>query len=102
MFLWSCVHSETNRNIENKFGKSREMVSRKFSGVLESVCLLAKEIIKPPNFKFIGISSKIRDDNRYWPHFQGCIGAIDGTYIPAIVPTKDQILGRDFRHKMTC
>jgi hypothetical protein len=21
MFLWSCAHSETNRNIQNKFGK---------------------------------------------------------------------------------
>lgn len=25
------------------------------------------------------------------PHFEGCIGAIDGTYIPVIVPTKDQV-----------
>ncbi|XP_058733700.1 protein ALP1-like [Vicia villosa] len=91
MFLWSCAHSETNRNIQNKFGKSGETVSRKFSEVLESVCLLAKEIVKPPDFNFEEIPSKIRDDNRYWPHFQGCIGAIDGTHIPAIVPTKDQI-----------
>jgi hypothetical protein len=91
MFLWACAHSETNRNIQNKFGKSGETVSRKFGEVLDSLCLLATEIIKPPDFNFIEIPSKIRNDNRFWPHFQGCIGAIDGTHIPAIVPTKDQI-----------
>ncbi|XP_045797408.1 putative nuclease HARBI1 [Trifolium pratense] len=91
MFLWSCAHSETNRNIQNKFGKSGETVSRKFTEVLESLCLLAKEIVKPPDFNFVEIPSKIKDDRRYWPYFEGCIGAIDGTHIPAIVPTKDQI-----------
>jgi hypothetical protein len=91
MFLWSCAHSETNRNIQNKFGKSGETVSRKFTEVLESLCLLAKEIVRPPDFNFVEIPSKIKDDRRYWPYFEGCIGAIDGTHIPAIVPTKDQI-----------
>jgi hypothetical protein len=91
MFLWSCAHSETNRNIQNKFGKSGETVSRKFTEVLESLCLLAKEIVRPPDFNFVEIPSKIKNDRRYWPYFEGCIGAIDGTHIPAIVPTKDQI-----------
>ncbi|KAK2454169.1 hypothetical protein QL285_001760 [Trifolium repens] len=91
MFLWSCAHSETNRNIQNKFGKSGETVSRKFTEVLESLCLLAKEIVRPPDFNFVEVPSKIKNDRRYWPYFEGCIGAIDGTHIPAIVPTKDQI-----------
>jgi hypothetical protein len=52
---------------------------------------LATEIVKPPDFDFIEIPSKIRNDNRFWPHFQGFIGSIDETHIPAIVPTKDQI-----------
>jgi hypothetical protein len=47
--------------------------------------------VRPPDFNFVEISSKIKDDRRYWPYFEGCIGAIDGTHIPAIVPTKDQI-----------
>jgi hypothetical protein len=58
-------HSETNRNIQNKFGKSGETVSRKFGEVLNSLCLLATEIVKPPDFDFIEIPSKIRNDNRF-------------------------------------
>ena len=37
MFLWTCAHSETNRNVHNKFGKSGETVNRKFGEVLESL-----------------------------------------------------------------
>ena len=97
MFLWSCAHRQTSRNIQNKFEKSRETVSKKFSEVLESLCLLAKEIVRLPDFKFTEILSKIKDDSRYWPYFEGFIGVIDGTHIPVIVPTKDQIryIGRE-------
>lgn len=91
MFLWSCAHSETNRNVQNKFGKSGETVSRKFGEVLDGLCLLAKEIVKPPDFNFFEVPAKIKDDRKFWPYFEGCIGAIDGTHIPAIVPTKDQV-----------
>jgi hypothetical protein len=44
MFLWTWAHSETNRNVQNKFGKSGETVSRKFGELLDSLCLLATEI----------------------------------------------------------
>ncbi|KAI9110768.1 hypothetical protein K1719_018206 [Acacia pycnantha] len=42
MFLWTCAHSETNRNVQNRFGKSGETISRKFSEVLDSLCSLCK------------------------------------------------------------
>ncbi|XP_057452625.1 uncharacterized protein LOC130744460 [Lotus japonicus] len=91
MFHWSCAHSETNRNVQNKFGKSGETISRKFGEVLDGLCLLAKEIVKPPDFNFVEVPAKIKDDRKFWPYFEGCIGAIDGTHIPVIVPTKDQV-----------
>jgi hypothetical protein len=47
--------------------------------------------VRPPDYNFAEIPSKIKDDRMYWPYFEGCIGAIDGTHIPAIVSTKDQI-----------
>ncbi|XP_013639520.1 PREDICTED: uncharacterized protein LOC106344753 [Brassica oleracea var. oleracea] len=36
---------------------------------------------KPGN----GVPSKIRESTRFYPFFQDCIGAIDGTHIPAMV-----------------
>ncbi|CAL2260204.1 unnamed protein product [Prunus armeniaca] len=32
-----------------------------------------------------GVPSKIRESTRFYPYFKDCIGAIDGTHIPAIV-----------------
>ncbi|XP_017981016.1 PREDICTED: putative nuclease HARBI1 [Theobroma cacao] len=91
MFLWTYAHSETNHNVQNKFGKSRETVSRKFGEVLDSLCLLANENVKASDFQFVEVPSKIKNDRRYWPYVQGCIGAIDGSHVPAIPPVNDQI-----------
>jgi len=32
-----CAHNKTNQNVQNKFGKLGETVSRKFGEVLESL-----------------------------------------------------------------
>ncbi|KEH43179.1 hypothetical protein MTR_1g085720 [Medicago truncatula] len=63
MFLWSCAHSETNQNVQNNFGKSGKAVGRKFGEVLDSLCLLARKIVKPPDFNLVETPSRIRDDN---------------------------------------
>ncbi|XP_024190319.1 uncharacterized protein LOC112194302 [Rosa chinensis] len=39
-----------------------------------------------------GVPSKIRESTRFYPYFKDCIGAIDGTHIPAMVK------GREVRH----
>ncbi|XP_021298834.1 uncharacterized protein LOC110427621 [Herrania umbratica] len=91
MFLWTCAHSGTNRNVQNKFRKSRETVSRKFGEVLDNLSLLANEIVKASDFQFAKVPSKIKNDRRYWPYFQRCIGALDGSHAPAISLANDQI-----------
>ncbi|XP_060670868.1 uncharacterized protein LOC125418638 [Ziziphus jujuba] len=35
------------------------------------------------------VPSKIREHTRFYPYFKDCIGAIDGTHIPAIVKGRD-------------
>ncbi|CAN6551344.1 unnamed protein product [Malus baccata var. baccata] len=40
---------------------------------------MATDIICPHDWQFKRVSNKIKDDNRYWPYFKVCIGAIDGT-----------------------
>ncbi|KAK3150817.1 hypothetical protein QOZ80_3AG0238170 [Eleusine coracana subsp. coracana] len=34
---------------------------------------------------------RIRGDRKLWPHFKGCIGAIDGTHIGAVPPPRDYV-----------
>ncbi|KAI9118135.1 hypothetical protein K1719_010467 [Acacia pycnantha] len=67
MFLWTCAHSETNRNVQNRFGKSGETISRKFSEVLDSLCSPAKEIVRPPDFQFEEVPSQIRGNEKCVP-----------------------------------
>ncbi|XP_058209801.1 protein ALP1-like [Rhododendron vialii] len=40
------------------------------------------------------------NNQKYWPFFKNCIGAIDGTHIDAKVPAREQIPYRG-RHKTT-
>ena len=65
--------------------KGLETISRKFAEVLECVYKLAEHIIKPRDAEFTEKHHRL-DDNRFSPHFNGCIGAIDGTHIPVVVP----------------
>jgi hypothetical protein len=50
---------------------------------------LAVDIIKPRDPLFGTIHPKLQEA-RFWPHFNDCIGAIDGTHIPVTVPLSEQ------------
>jgi hypothetical protein len=58
--------------------------------VLYYVNLLAGDIIKPIDPQFPTVHERLRD-SRFTPHFNGAIGAIDGTHIPVIVPAADMV-----------
>ncbi|KAH9688209.1 DDE Tnp4 domain-containing protein [Citrus sinensis] len=76
---------------QERFQHSGETISRWFGIVLDAVCHMAIDFLKPSDPQFKEIPKKIRNDDRYWPYFKDCIGAIDGTHIPVIVPTSKQI-----------
>ena len=88
MFLWACGPPESLRQLKNRFGHSLETVSRKFSEVLRCICRLAVHIIRPKDPQFRTIHPKLQEA-RFWPHFNDCIGAIDGTHIPVTVPKSE-------------
>ncbi|KAL6284477.1 hypothetical protein ACE6H2_015406 [Prunus campanulata] len=52
---------------------------------------MASDIISSQDPQFRRVPDKIKDDDRYWPYFKDCIGAIDGTHIPVIVPRERQV-----------
>ena len=51
---------------------------------------LAKDNIKPRDASFSTEHERIKDE-RFWPYFKGAIGAIDGSHILVVVPTKDMV-----------
>ncbi|GLT87396.1 hypothetical protein SLE2022_054820 [Rubroshorea leprosula] len=91
MIPWMCAHKESNRNVQNRFKHSGEIVSRKFCEVLDALVRFSIDAIKPPNSNFVETPRKIREDSRFWPHFKGCIGAIDATHIKAMIPVENQV-----------
>ncbi|KAL6345455.1 hypothetical protein AAG906_017174 [Vitis piasezkii] len=90
MFLTTIGHGLSNRMIQERFQHSGESVSRWFEIVLDVVCLMAVDIIKPSDPQFKEVPDKIRNDDRYWPYFKNCIGVIDGTHI-LLVPRDRKI-----------
>ncbi|RVX08681.1 Protein ALP1-like [Vitis vinifera] len=91
MFLTTIGHGLSNRMIQERFQHSGESVSRWFEIVLDVVCLMAVDIIKPSDPQFKEVPDKIRNDDQYWPYFKNCIGVIDGTHIPVVVPRDRKI-----------
>ncbi|XP_051230530.1 uncharacterized protein [Lolium perenne] len=85
MFLWTLGSPQSVTQVQNRFKRSRETINRKFAEVLYCVNQLAGDIIKPIDPQFPIVHERLRD-SRFTPHFNGAIGAIDGTHIPVIVP----------------
>ncbi|XP_074315260.1 uncharacterized protein LOC141651446 [Silene latifolia] len=84
IFLVICAHNHSNRTLQTRFKHSGETISRKFNEVLTSLVAFSRDIIRPPDHLFKEVPSKIREDYKFWPHFEGCIGAIDGTHVRAL------------------
>jgi hypothetical protein len=60
---------------------------------------LAADIIKPLDLQFTTMHPKLRN-HRFYPYFKDCIGAIDMTHIPCVVPT-DKFMQHLCRKGMT-
>ncbi|KAL0549689.1 hypothetical protein IC582_014176 [Cucumis melo] len=86
MFLIRLGHSFSNRMVQERFQHSGEIVSRWFNIVLDVICHMVVDIIKPTDPQFKTTSDKIKQDTRYWLYFKDCIGAIDGTHIHVVAP----------------
>jgi hypothetical protein len=91
MFFITLGHGFGNRIKQERFQHLGKTFSRHFTCVLMVVSKMAVDIIDPIDREFKNVPSKIRDDERYWPYFNDCIGAIDGTYVPVTISPSKQI-----------
>lgn len=91
IFLYMLGQPASVRNAQERLQHSGETISRQFHRVLKAVIALSRDIIKPVDPSFTDIPHQIRNDERYYPYFKDCIGAIDGTHVKIIVPSEQQI-----------
>ncbi|KAL8555308.1 hypothetical protein ACS0TY_003206 [Phlomoides rotata] len=83
MFLLVLAHHTKNRIVKSTFLRSGYTVSKHFNSVLNTLLKLYTRFIVTPH--------AVPDDctDSRWKYFKGCLGALDGTYIPVKVPAED-------------
>ena len=96
MFLWTVGAPQSVSQVENRFKRSTETIHQKFKEVLDCLNHLAGDNIRPSNPEFTTIHERLQD-SRFSTHFNDCIGAIDGTHVPVVVPA-DEIVNHVGRH----
>jgi hypothetical protein len=90
MFLWIVGSSQPVRETDNHFRRSMETVSRTFNRVLTCLLKLAHDNIRPKDPTFSEVHPNL-ENPVFWPHFNECIGAIDGTHIKVVVDKSKRI-----------
>lgn len=85
VFLWIVGAPQSVRQAEDRFERSLGTIHSMFYRVLTAVLKLAAVIIKPRDPEFRCMHDRLTN-HRFYPEFKDCIGAIDGTHIPMVVP----------------
>ena len=86
MFLWIVGAPQA----DNRFRRSMETVSRTFNIVLRCLLRLAHNNIKPKDPTFPEVHPNL-ENLAFWPHFNECIGAIDGTHVKVVVDKSKRV-----------
>ncbi|XP_028757226.1 uncharacterized protein LOC114716391 [Neltuma alba] len=86
-FLHTLAHNVRSRTMAFYFNRSRETISRHFHNVLQAIVSLEAEFLVQPSGS--EVSPEILNNERFYPYFKDCIGAIDGTHVRAKVPKKE-------------
>ncbi|KAG8363368.1 hypothetical protein BUALT_Bualt19G0015100 [Buddleja alternifolia] len=84
IFLSILAHHKKNMIVKFDFKRSGHTISKQFNLVLGALLKLYPILISTPE--------PVQEDstNERWNWFKGCLGALDGTYIPVRVLQKDK------------
>ena len=89
MFLIYVGQGVSYRMISEWFGHSLDTVSKVFNEVLYALITLHKCTVKMPDLT-TPLSSRIGGSFKYYFFFKDCVGALDGSHIPACIPLSKQ------------
>ncbi|KAK3119190.1 hypothetical protein QOZ80_9BG0715460 [Eleusine coracana subsp. coracana] len=93
MFMFMLSHNASYEDLQFEFKHSGETIHRHINAVFEIIPALTYQFLKPtltaePHFK-------ITTDSRFFPYFENCLGAIDGTHVPITIAEAKQALYRN-------
>ena len=70
IFLFTISLGASNREVQERFQHSGEIVSRCIKEVLATVCLFAVDVIKPDDPSFTSTPRETAMNPKYMPHFK--------------------------------
>jgi len=87
-FLFMLSHNASYEDLQYEFKHSGETIHRHIKAVFNIIPVLTYRFVKPA----IGTGPhwKISTDPRFFPYFENCLGAIDGTHIPITIGEEKQ------------
>ena len=87
-FLFMLSHNATYEDLQHEFKHNGETTHQHVQSVFNIIPTLSYRFIKTnPG---IGAHWKITRDARFFPYFQNCLGAIDGTHVPITISEEKQ------------
>ncbi|XP_076912198.1 uncharacterized protein LOC143570400 [Bidens hawaiensis] len=95
MFFMIIGHNQHYVVIKRRFQHSKQTIHKLFHEVLDKMMLFAKDMIVPtsfnPNPNILGHNKRLRNI------LKGAVGALDGTLMHAVVPTRWEGVAHDSR-----
>lgn len=88
VFLWILAFDEPQRNAAWRFRLSQSSISNIFHKLIDAMRLLHSAFVRQPDHDYYVSTLVVLNHKRR--AFEGAVGAIDGTHIPAHVPHKKQ------------
>ncbi|XP_066160728.1 uncharacterized protein [Oryza sativa Japonica Group] len=86
IFLYALAKNASNETLQDQFQHSGQTISKYFGVVLDAVTQLTCVYIRPP---FLHPHHILRRP-KFHPFFENCVGSIDGTHVPMILPLDQQ------------
>ncbi|KAM1460728.1 hypothetical protein TB2_045001 [Malus domestica] len=81
-FLLTIGQNSRYCQTRDTFRWSHFTTSKNFNNVLKALNTIAPDLMVQPGST---MPTKIRESTRFYPYFKDCVGAIDGTHIPAML-----------------
>ncbi|KAK4388321.1 hypothetical protein Sango_2438700 [Sesamum angolense] len=88
LFMQTVGMHKRHRDNMERFQYLLKTINRRFHRVLSALCAKAPELITRPSFT--ETHTRITNNPDFYPFFKDCVGAIDGTLVPAWVLRVDQ------------
>jgi hypothetical protein len=92
IFLYAVISDLSMRKLAERFQRSSETINRRYHKVMRHFLYPSffQTAVSQPTIS-TPLAAQIEYNSDFFPFFIDCIGAIDGTHIPVITPTSEQI-----------